>query len=715
MKTFFFLFFFLALLALLCVAALPSFLSTDWGKKELVQWVNRSIPGELELNSLSLDWQKNQIAEGIVLKDPQGKTVLTIKKLKIDAPLWELMRKSTHLGLSSFQELNATIEVDEHGITNLEKAIKIESDPNTFSLPLVIDLKGTDGTFNFANKQDLSVHLDGKAIQNNEDGTFAIDLFLPGLASSSWQELKQDIIKYFSLEGSQKANFYAKMNNFPTGLIDRFLNTESPVFHSFVGDHFDLILEKKPSFESVDFDLKISSPLVQGNFNGKLLKGALSLNSPAIFEFNLVPELINPLLQSHLQLMKKAQLKIALQEIVLPLSFFDKQHEVSKCELMLTSQAEFGTMHLNTSTLGEFFLTALKIGTESSFCDSLIRINADGKGIKEGKSFTINMESFVDKPSSFQKFSLENILYALNIDSPLGFLSTEGALSQGILTLKKPLELKIPFSHELKEVLIQNKIPILKAAVQGENPISLIIDPQGFSCPIIPFNADTIQIQKGSVNLGKLQFKNEGELSTILNLISPIHEDQFMLWFTPIYFQMNRGTIQLKRFDFLVANLYQLASWGQIDVKNQQSALVLGVTSQALNYAFGIKDLKDEYILQIPLREKNGKMEIDKKQAAGRISALLAQMHGNSKTKLLGDVLELAQPATSESPLPTTSPFPWSNALKNEKSESSAGEVEEGQDEPTTKESKKKRKKNQQTLFEGLEKEAAGLLKKWIK
>jgi hypothetical protein len=425
---------------------------------------------------------------------------------------------------------------------------------------MLIKLIGTSGTFNFVDNRDLSIHLEGKASQNNQTGTFEIDLLLPGLASSSWQQLKQDIIKYFSLEGGQKANFYAKINNFPADLLDRLeiLKTNAPLFHSLLGDHFNLTLEKKPSHEGINFDLTLSSPRMQGNFPGKISKEVLTLNKPLKWNFLLTPE--------------------------------------------------------------------------------------------------------------------------------------------------------------LRDIFIKKKIPILRSVIQGEGPISLTIHPNGFSCSLNPFDASTIQIEKGSLELGKIQFQNEGDISSILNLISPIEEKQFTLWFTPLYFQMNKGVIQLGRFDFLVANLYQLASWGRIDLKNHQSSLILGITSQSLNYAFGIKGLKEDYILQIPLREKNGRIEIDKKQAVARISALLAQVHGNDKTKLLGNVLELVtQPAAVSPPLPTTTPFPWSNAFQKGKTEPLDAEKGETEEEIPPKEGKKKRKKNQQLILDELEKEASGLLKKWIK
>lgn len=357
------------------------------------------------------------------------------------------------------------------------------------------------------------------------------------------------------------------------------------------------------------------------------------------------------------------------------------------------------------------------IGTNGTlnFADNRdLSIHLAGKASQNNQSGTFEADLLLsgllsEKPS-------EGIHFDLALSSPLTSLAMEGQLNKGILTLKKPLKWNFILTPEMRAILIKKKIPFLRTAIQGEAPITLTIDPAGFTLPLNPFDLNAVQIEKGTFELGKIQFQNEGELSSILNLISPIQEKQFTLWFTPIYFQMNKGIVHLNRFDFLVANLYQLASWGQIDLKNHQSSLILGLTSQSLDFAFGIKSLKDDYILQIPLKEKNGRIEVDKKQAAARISALLAQLHGNSQTKLLGNVLEfVAKPTDASPPLPTTKPFPWPNPVPKEKPKNSNVEIGEKKEETPSKEAKKKRKNNQQLILEGLEKEATGLLKKWIK
>ena len=92
---------------------LPTIVSTDWGRKQVVNWINHSIPGKVEIRSLSLNWGKGQVFEGVLLKDPEGQSVLGLEKFSTEATLWQLLQKTTRLGFTQIQELNAAIVTDE--------------------------------------------------------------------------------------------------------------------------------------------------------------------------------------------------------------------------------------------------------------------------------------------------------------------------------------------------------------------------------------------------------------------------------------------------------------------------------------------------------------------------------------------------------------------------------------------------------------------------
>ena len=167
------------------------------------------------------------------------------------------------------------------------------------------------------------------------------------------------------------------------------------------------------------------------------------------------------------------------------------------------------------------------------------------------------------------------------------------------------------------------------------------------------------------LDLGKIRFRNEGELSSVLSFIHSITDPYFTIWFTPLYFNLEKDILTLKRFDLLVANSYTLSSWGNLDLNKQQADFVLGLSAQSLQYAFGIQGLDDQYVLQIPLHSAKGKVEIDKKKATARITALIAQSQGGFKGKILGNILDAALSNGGEiAPAPTTQPFPWKDSFK---------------------------------------------------
>jgi hypothetical protein len=136
--------------------------------------------------------------------------------------------------------------------------------------------------------------------------------------------------------------------------------------------------------------------------------------------------------------------------------------------------------------------------------------------------------------------------------------------------------------------------------------------------------------------------------------------------------------------------------------------LILGLTAQALNFAFNIPGLEDPFLLQIPIKGRNGNVEIDKKRAAGRITALIAQLQGDPKAKLLGNVLDAAMSNLIDpfAPEPTTSPFPWD---ANSKEAINKNDRQLQQDENN------KMDLNPKKLLKGLEKGASQLLEKIIK
>jgi hypothetical protein len=255
------------------------------------------------------------------------------------------------------------------------------------------------------------------------------------------------------------------------------------------------------------------------------------------------------------------------------------------------------------------------------------------------------------------------------IQSNRSYASLDGQIKQGILILNKPLEWEIQVTSALSKAFLSESIPFFSTAFSSDEPIKLIIEPQGFSIPFIPFELNKATIQKGKILLGKVHFYNAGDLNNLLNILKPVSSDRLTIWFTPLYFQMNQGKFIAKRVDMLIAYQYPLASWGTFDLNSRQLNMVLGLNAQSLKSAFNIQGLDSNSMLQIPIVGNNGDIQLDKKKATARISALMAQSQGSAEGRLLGTLLEFVASDNyldSHPPSPTTQPFPWHNEVEEE-------------------------------------------------
>ncbi|CUI16832.1 conserved putative membrane protein [Candidatus Protochlamydia naegleriophila] len=410
MRSFFssrlFIFFaFLCFLIAIFMAALPSVVSTEWGRKQVVAWINRSIPGQIEIRSLNLHWGKGQVLEGILLKDPEGQSVLGIEKFTTDATLLQLLRKSTRLGYTHLQELNAAIVADDRGISNLQRALGLDKEGDHPRLPpstiLLSDVNGTIALF--ADGNPLAARLTGTTRQDHLAGNFEVDITLPGLYANNWEELTHDAQKYLSIDGSKDANMHAKIVNFPVDLLDRLLALKRPdlntLFHSLFGDRLNLVINKVPSQEGLAFNLNASSPLMQGDVKGKISKGIFTLQEPAAFNFGLKPDAITPFTHYHFELSEATTLKFLFQDIHLPLAFLDSEAQIDSCQFGFKAQAELLPAMLEIPPVGEVKILSLKTLLESPLCHSTISVQVIGQGQQEQEKFNIHFESLFSKPT----------------------------------------------------------------------------------------------------------------------------------------------------------------------------------------------------------------------------------------------------------------------------------------------------------------------------
>lgn len=247
-----------------------------------------------------------------------------------------------------------------------------------------------------------------------------------------------------------------------------------------------------------------------------------------------------------------------------------------------------------------------------------------------------------------------------NFESPRSRGTIHAKLDKGIIKLLKPLDIELTATSELAD----KEAPILSQLLGSDEPFKLTIETADFELPITPFDLNKVKVGKGTLRLGKVHFRNQGEIKNLLGMLKPLPGDLVTVWFTPIYFSLSNGQFLLKRADLLVGNQYSLAAWGNLELETKNMHMTLGLSAQALNYAFGINNLDSSYMLRVPVTGQQGKISVDYTRTAARISALVAQTRAGLEGKLIGTLLEIASGDMSDNgstPPPTTHPLPWAD------------------------------------------------------
>lgn len=397
------------ILLILCglfIALLPTIASTQWGNRQVEKWINSTIPGNIEIRRLDLHWGKGQVLEGILLKDPDGQSVLGIEKFSTDATLWQLLRKRTHLGLTQVQDFNAAIVTDEKGWTNLQRALGIPPSNDIPPLaPSTIILSDVNADLDlFTNQNPFSARIKGLTRQENLNGSFEINLSLNGLQGSDWEKLKQDAQNYLSIEGSKEAVIQARIVNFPVDLIDRLVALKNPhlngFFHSILGDRVNLTIDKETSNEGLAFNLTALAPLMQGDIKGKIVQGVFTLQEPATFHFNLTPEFVNPFTHYRFELLNPSRLKVVLPILSFPLSFLDPEASVDPCLFGFKTDLTLPETELDVYPIGKLNIQSLQAHLDSPLCNKTVQLEVMGQAQQGKESFDIHFDSTLNKPKN---------------------------------------------------------------------------------------------------------------------------------------------------------------------------------------------------------------------------------------------------------------------------------------------------------------------------
>lgn len=248
----------------------------------------------------------------------------------------------------------------------------------------------------------------------------------------------------------------------------------------------------------------------------------------------------------------------------------------------------------------------------------------------------------------------------LKISGEKSYLTLDGTLNEGVLTLKQPLICSIQVTPKIHKSFLTNIVPFLGSAIHSEKPVHLTFDPKGFSLPLRNWDIKKISIGRGMIDLGKITFQTNDQLKEILELLHYTNRKEIeTIWFTPLYLQINQGVIQCERTDMLIAGLFPIAMWGNVQLPQTRIHLTIGLTGTTLSRAFGVHGLPNDAMLQLPLRGTGSNIVLDTKQAKQKVSMLIAKNKNTAHGLLIGGILDILGAEEEKPPEPTTKPLPW--------------------------------------------------------
>jgi hypothetical protein len=502
----------------------------------------------------------------------------------------------------------------------------------------------------------------------------------------------------------------ASLVQFPTSFIDLFLGTDqlAPILGSTLNATADI--SYLPQKKLLSFDL--NAGMISAQASLEKTDTALKLTKPAKVTLNLTPEgyasldhLLNKTPTPFI-LNQPAMVKASITDFTIPccetfdLSKLSCQADLSIDTLNFSgknstknTQLNGMQLHLDHSATAPmvFSLTAngapdgsISLKGSLDFSTGMLDLNCrldqfpstalDVVSRSFGKSSVSMATLFGSQVNLTASATLShwNGPVKLQLNSPNIRTSLNGSIANGLLHLNEALHMQMTLTPDLSRVLLNSVNPLSLSAITAEAPITLEIPAQGFSYPIYPSTDALINIPSGRLELGKLYCHNEGNVNITLGLLklSQFSQNQNLeLWFAPLDFHIVNGVMECERTEILIANTYQVCIWGDLNFVKRKVDMVLGLTASCLKTAFGITNLPDDYVLQIPMTGSFDNVKINTTKATAKIAALLLWQQKavsgafgkSSAGAVLGQFMSKLGPlpdGNSKAP-PPKRPFPW--------------------------------------------------------
>ncbi len=173
------------------IFAIPSLISTRWGKESVLFLINHRIQGTVLLNEWQLNWLGSQHLKGIEIKDTKNRVILQCENCKVEFNILQFLKDSPHFkihfdGLSGNQPYDNTKDKNHFAIEGLFKGKQLEKlqlHADHFPIKLLDNvLSGINSKYHhfatslFGNEAKLTLNLDSNVALHMHSPNVQVDL-----------------------------------------------------------------------------------------------------------------------------------------------------------------------------------------------------------------------------------------------------------------------------------------------------------------------------------------------------------------------------------------------------------------------------------------------------------------------------------------------------------------------------------------------------------
>jgi hypothetical protein len=299
--------------ALVTIAIAPPLLSSSWGQKKIINYINRNLrEGSVSFKNLELSWSGPQKIENFVLVDALGTSLLAVDFFEDDSSLFSLISKGFPNGIISIKGFAAAI-IPGSSTTNLEEILGLTIFPKQILNP--IHIKNGTGLLSCSNPSHMEMQATGQTQYGDVAGYFNIDI----------QKSEQD------------HHWQANINQFPVSLLDAILTFQYPALRgalsNLLGEAINLEVSEAKNNGEANFSIRAFSPIFSTSISGKYGSNNIIITSPASIKLILNPDLLRVFSNNNMpkewDLAEPTEVQIDFASLAFPSTFFSNEKDNS--------------------------------------------------------------------------------------------------------------------------------------------------------------------------------------------------------------------------------------------------------------------------------------------------------------------------------------------------------------------------------------------------